>query len=374
MTFQKKILKTVFTSTVVASLFAVQAFGAATGQVTGDNVNIRSSASSNSEVVGKGHKGSELIILDKQDDWFRVSFNGDDDVYVAEDFLKVSRAEGTVNASGVNVRSGPSKESAILKTLNEGDVITVIGQNSNWYQLAYNNGQTYVSKEFLTGSMLEYLPQIAEEPVFSASVAVQNTYGIVTANGGLNIREGASTDTKIVGTLANDEVFDVTETTANWLKIKSESGIVGYVSAEFVALRTGEKPSRSISSNKGEQVVSYAKQFLGTPYVYGGTNLNSGVDCSGFVYSVMQHYGVRLNRRSTDMAANGVPVDKNQLVAGDLVFFNTDGTGRISHVGIYVGGGEYIHSSSGKTRGVIISNLNDDYSLRTYATARRVLR
>ena len=114
---------------------------------------------------------------------------------------------------------------------------------------------------------------------------------------------------------------------------------------------------------------------MGTPYVYGGTNLNKGVDCSGFVYSVYKNFGVNLNRSSAGMASNGVYVEKSNLQPGDLVLFDTTGVndGKISHVGIYIGNGQYIHSTSGKEYCVTISELNNDYGLRTYVTARRVL-
>ncbi|NLK38461.1 MAG: SH3 domain-containing protein [Epulopiscium sp.] len=374
MRYQRQILKTFFITAIMTSMCVTQAMAAVSGKITTDNVNIRSAASADAAVLGQGQKDSELIILGKNGDWFQVSFDGNDNAYISQDYFKVSRAEGTVNASGVNVRQGASTASPILKSLNQGDTITVIGQNNAWYQLAYNNGQAYISKEFLSGNLLQYLPQIAEAPVEVAGAQLQNTYGIVTASGGLRVRQQASTDSAILTTLSNGEVFNVLESGAQWMKISTENSVIGYVSAEYVSIRTGEKPSRSNSSGKGEQVVAYASQFLGTPYVWGGTDLRNGVDCSGFVYAVMKNFGVSLNRSSSAMASNGVAVNKSDLVAGDLVFFDSEGNGGISHVGIYVGGGQYIHSSSGKTKGVIYSNLNDAYSARTYVTARRVLR
>ncbi len=374
MPFQRQILKTFFLTAVMTSMCVTQALAAVSGKITTDNVNIRSGASADAGVLGKGQKDTELIILGKNGDWFQVSFDGNDAAYISEDYFQVSRAEGTVSGSNINVRQSANTASAVLKTLNQGDIITVIAQNSNWYQLAYNNGQAFISREFLSGNMLQYLPQIVEAPVAVAGAQVKNTYGIVTASAGLRVRGQASTNATVLTTLSNGEVFDVLENGAQWLKISTDGGVIGYVSAEYVSIRTGEKPSRSKASGKGEQVVSYASQFLGTPYVWGGTDLRNGVDCSGFVYSVMKNFGISLNRSSSAMTSNGVAIDKNELTAGDLVFFDSEGNGGISHVGIYIGEGQYIHSSSGKTKGVIISSLNDSYSARTYVTARRVLR
>ena len=171
----------------------------------------------------------------------------------------------------------------------------------------------------------------------------------------MRLRDSASTDGGIITTLSLDEVLDVLEVNGDWVKVKTDAGQTGYVSSEFVAVRTGEKPSRSASS-KGDSIVAYAKQFLGTPYSWAGTNLNSG---------------------SASMASNGVYVDRANLQAGDLVFFDTTNAtnqGYISHVGIYMGDGNIIHSSSGKQWGVTINSLSEPYYNTKYVTARRVLR
>ena len=133
---------------------------------------------------------------------------------------------------------------------------------------------------------------------------------------------------------------------------------------------------KAANTSLAQEIVDFAKQYIGTSYQWGGTNLKSGVDCSGFVYSVMKNFGISLSRSSASMAAsNGSPVSKSDLQMGDLVFFDTSGAndGNISHVGIYIGNGKYIHSSSGAAWGVTISSLGDAYSARTYVTARRVL-
>lgn len=370
MGLKNKMIKTIFTAGVVASLFVTNAFAAATGCIVGEGINIRGGASKEAAVLGNGHNGAEFVLLGKTGDWFQVSFNGSDNAYISADYFKVTKAEGTIKGNGVNVRVGANTASDVLKTVNAGDVLTVIGQTNDWYRLAYNNGNAYINKAFLTGEMLAYLPQVA------AVQAPQNVYGIVVSNSGLNLRKDASTSAGVVTVLESGEVVDVVEQGNQWIKVKTDNGNVGYASADYLSVRSGEKPSRSVASSKGEQVVAYAKQFMGTPYVYGGTNLNSGVDCSGFVYSVMKNFGITLNRSSASMASNGVAIDRAQLAAGDLVFFDTTGVndGGISHVGIYISGGSYIHASSGKAYAVTISNLNDAYSARTYVKARRVLR
>ena len=108
-------------------------------------------------------------------------------------------------------------------------------------------------------------------------------------------------------------------------------------------------------SGGASDVVSYAKQFLGNPYVYGGSSLTSGTDCSGFVMSVYAHFGYSLNRVSAEQSKNGRSVSLSELQPGDLLFYNYDGS-RISHVAMYIGGGQIIHASTEET-GIIISGM-----------------
>ena len=174
-----------------------------------------------------------------------------------------------------------------------------------------------------------------------------------------------------------------------WVKVSDDAGNIGYVKAEYVSLKNGEKPENTTydtqranvvsyeneapATVKADQMISYAKQFIGTPYVYGGTDLTAGVDCSGFIYSVYKDFGITLDRRSRNQINDGARVAKEDLRPGDLVFFNTGGDSVISHVGMYIGNGEYIHSTNGAANGVTISDINSNYALNTYVGAARIL-
>ncbi|WP_097026072.1 C40 family peptidase [Clostridium peptidivorans] len=135
------------------------------------------------------------------------------------------------------------------------------------------------------------------------------------------------------------------------------------------AKATVKKPTLSRGANGRTDVVTYAYKFMGKPYVWGAAG-PSAFDCSGFTLYVYRAFGVNLGHYTGTQFATGQAVSKDNLLPGDLVFFNTDSS--ISHVGIYVGGGQFIHASSGSGQ-VIVSSLSGSYYASRYAGARRVL-
>ena len=151
--------------------------------------------------------------------------------------------------------------------------------------------------------------------------------------------------------------------------------IVSFVAAMAILLTTNigdNKVEASINNGKNiasEYLVAYSYQFLGTKYKYGGTTA-AGFDCSGYVSHIYKQFGVNLPRSSSDMFGQGQSVAKGDLQVGDLVFFKTTAA-KVGHVGIYIGNGEFVHSSTSK--GVIVTNLNDPYYWgKRYVGAKRV--
>jgi len=135
--------------------------------------------------------------------------------------------------------------------------------------------------------------------------------------------------------------------------------------------RTQVSPGDEARSLEGDAVVEEAQRYLGTPYRNGGTT-QSGIDCSGLSWAVYKSFGVALPRTSSAQSRFGAPVDRAALRPGDLVFFRTNGSSSVSHVGIYVGEGEFIHAST-QHRRVKFDRLDNKYFRRRYVTARRVL-
>ena len=183
----------------------------------------------------------------------------------------------------------------------------------------------------------------------------------------VNIRTGPDTSYKAIGYKSNTDIM-VTGKYKDWYQIEDNKKKM-WISSQYVSVQNANYiPEIPML---GEQIVEYGKKFIGTPYIWGGTNLRRGVDCSGFTQGIYKEFDIKINRTSNMQALNGQTISKNELKTGDLIFFDTNGVnkGRISHVGVYAGGGEFIHSSS--SRGISISKLDNAYYKRNYVKSVR---
>lgn len=217
-----------------------------------------------------------------------------------------------VDASGVVLRSGPGTNRSRVGTASRGEMVTVLDQENGWYRLRFASGRV----GWVRGDLLR--PLTAREVAQMESRSTR-----VASNNAPAARPTAS----------------------------------------------APKPNLSGMASSGLAIIDKAMSLKGTRYRYGGMSRN-GMDCSGFTSLVFQSMGVRLPRTSAQQATVGTPVSRNDLRAGDLVFFNTRGR-RISHVGIYVGGGKFVHASSARGN-VRVDSMADGYYNRRFVTARRV--
>lgn len=260
-------------------------------------------------------------------------------------------ATGTVTTDGLNIRSGATTDSSIIGSVNTNDTLTITGLADNYYSLDFNGSEAYASADYVSVNIL--------------------SSAIVTTDL-LNIRTQPTTASNVMGQLVyNDEVF-VTDRYDDWYQILIK-GVFGYVHSDYISTRdTVPMSSRSSASfsRAGSNVVEYSKQFMGVPYVTGGSS-PSGFDCSGFTSYVYRQFGVSLPRTASSQAGAGIEVSRGNLVPGDLVFFDT--YGGISHVGIFTGGDSFIHATvPGDV--VKISSLSSSYYSPRFVTARRVIR
>jgi len=208
----------------------------------------------------------------------------------------------------------------------------------------------------------------------ACSVVVANAdSGLVTGNG-LNLRSGPGTNYKVVTTLAKGTIVNTIGASGNWTQVTYE-GKEGYVSSQYISVRktTTDRSGTTINreSSVGQEVVEYAKKFLGVKYVFGGSSPN-GFDCSGLTSYVYKKFGYNINRTASGQAQDGVYVSRANLRAGDIVLFRNGGRG-IGHAGIYVGNGEFIHAVKPGTP-VRFNSLNSGYYADNYVTARRILK
>lgn len=270
---------------------------------------------------------------------------------------------GIANVSDwLNVRKEPGESSEVIGKMPSYAGADVLGEEDGWYLIQSGKVKGYVSADYLlTGSDARAL---ADEK--AADMAVCNS-------GGLRVRAEASLDAPVITLVAEGEELEVVSAEGEWVQIMLDDE-KAYVFGEYVDIaKKLEKAVSVVELKYGQGVsdvrvdlVNYAKQFLGNPYVWGGTSLTKGADCSGFVLSIFKNYGVSLPHHSGSQAKLGSQVSLSDAKPGDLVFYANNGT--VNHVAIYIGNGQVIHASSPRT-GIKISNV----SYRTPYCVRRVL-
>ena len=264
---------------------------------------------------------------------------------------------GTVTADALRLRDTPAAEGEILATASGGTSVVVLEDTGNgWYKVNFNTVEGYMSSEYLTVST-------------TADAALG--YGLVDTDGSsLNMRAAAGTNYDTVASIPGGTVLELEGVDNGWYKV-TYSGKTGYVSSDYITITTEPDVTETASSDLGAQIVAYAEEYLGTPYVLGGNGPNQ-FDCSGFTKYVYSHFGYTLNRTATDQLQNGVSVSKDELQPGDLVFFKYRTSKHVSHVGIYIGNGEFIHASTNRYV-VQIDQMESGHYANVYVYARRII-
>ncbi len=258
---------------------------------------------------------------------------------------------GAVTTTDVNLRSGAGTGSSIVFTAASGtDMIVESGPENGWYKVYVNGSWGYMSADYVS---------FAETMDVSASGWVNGTE--------VRMRAAATTDSDILRVTSYGESVEITGVSGAWYRVNA-GGMTGYIRSDFVEL--GEyTEAPAANATIGEQIVAFAKQYMGVPYVWAGSS-PSGFDCSGFVSYVFKSNGYQTNRTAAAIYQNGVAVDKSELQPGDAVFFASSSQA-IGHVGIYIGDGQFIHASSGAGY-VTINSLDESYYSRMYVGARRI--
>ena len=316
----------------------------------------------------------------------------------------------------LNIRKKGSINAKIVGKMKKGNIATVLKKGSEWSKVRSGNVTGYVKNQYLVfGDEIE---NFAKQNVKKVAKVQTET---------LRVRKKASTNSKIVTLASEDDKLKVKKQTDDWAKVKVD-GQTGYVSKDYAKVtysfgkaksmkqiqaeqeakkraeeaarnkpvsttssshtsntgttsgsttgstQTTKKASVSVSSSgssaTGSRIVSYAQQFVGNPYRYGGNSLTSGIDCSGFTQQIMAKFGYSISRTSSSQSGDGRAVSTSNLRAGDLVFYGDGGS--IDHVALYIGGGQVVHASNSAPYprgGIKISNVN----YRTPICARRII-
>ena len=356
-----------------------------------DNLNIRSEASKDAQIVGQALPAERYEVLSEEDGWIQI--NGG---YISADYCEVKYAlnEGrkldlkaqAINQydnlvifkkSGyMNVRSTPENkgdDNVIGKLTSKaaGDIIETV---DGWYKIKSGTVTGYIAAD----------PELIATGQEAKDLAMQNAaqMAIITTDV-LNVRVEPNTDSKIWTQIVKDERYPVVDQQDGWVQIdlgsvdEEDGGQDGdekaYISTRDnnvevrYALNEAIKftPSKDNGSSGGgsstkqsrrSQLVNYALQFVGNRYVWGGTSLTNGVDCSGFTMRVMEKFGVSLPHYSGSQAQMGKKVTSATMQPGDLIFY-AGSNGKVNHVAIYIGNGRIVHAASRRS-GIKTSTWN----------------
>lgn len=342
--------------------------------ITADNLNIRETPSTDGQIVGKCLQGELHEIVGEENGWYKISGG-----YISADYaekrfcmneankldmkamvLNFYDRPGVSNVSNyLNIRVGAGENEKIIGKLPSYAGCEILEDANGWYKISSGGITGYVKSDYiLTGDEAK-----------QAAMNHAELMAIVHADR-LNARTEPSTDAKIWTQISENERYHVAEQLDGWVKIEfDESGegdgddeiSAAYVSSEFVEVRYALSEAIKFSPTEESaslrsRIVNYAMKFLGNPYVWGGTSLTKGADCSGFTMSVMKNFGISLPHYSGSQAKSGKRIKSSEMRPGDLVFYGNS-RGRINHVAMYIGNGQVINAASRRS-GIKISTWN----------------
>ena len=269
-----------------------------------------------------------------------------------------------VSEGNLNIRESASTDGKLVGKFPANAACEILSTEGDWSYIQSGEVEGYVLTEYL----------ITGDDAWDKAIELAE-FVATSTTGGLRVRVEPNTDCEIIYQLADGEEVAILDNTQNddWIKVDVD-GDEGYVSAEYVDVDLSLKTAMTLTEARYGEGVSdvrsaicdYALQFVGNRYVWGGTSLTNGVDCSGFTMQIMAKYGVYLSHSSRAQANEGTKISTSELKPGDLVFYGKGST--INHVAIYIGGGQIVHASN-KRDGIKISN----YMYRTPLKCVRVI-
>lgn len=335
--------------------------------VTDSNVNIRAAGSEDAEIVGLISSGGIMTVMDKGEEWSLIA-SGDVIGYICNDFIAFGD-EGAeyaynnvyqvavVDTTTLRVRLEPSTESECVTLIPYGEKYRLLEHIDGWVYIEIDDMLSgYVNDEYIiirpaniyARPIAEFIePTVQEEPEDVQSDIDEDTYYQEEDAEENNDDYDDSDDSDDYSDDSNDYVDNDSD------DYYEEPTTEAATQATTEAPQVGESENYS---EKGVEIANFACQFLGNPYVYGGSSLTNGTDCSGFTMAVYANFGVSLPHGATMQSNSSPEVSISDLQPGDLVYYD-HGTGSIEHVGLYIGGNQIVHAST-ETTGIIISSVN----------------
>ena len=371
----KKVIMSLGLSAAALSLSTIDASAAQTAIVTTSVLNVRTGAGTNYSIMSKVYKGDTLEVIGSLNGWYNIKLSNGKTGWVSGDYLSISGSstnteskKGTVTTDTLNVRSGAGTSYSIISKVYKGDTVNIVGSSNGWYKIELSSGKTgWVSGDYVSvGS--------SSDNSSSDNATTENKKGTVTTDT-LNVRSGAGTSYSIISKVHKGDTVNIVGSSNGWYKIELSSGKTGWVSSDYVSIGSSSGSSNGSSSattNKAQAIVDLATKQIGKPYVWGAEG-PSTFDCSGLTYYVFKNaVGISLPRTSTEQSKTGTTVSKSNLQPGDLIFSSTNGTGNVSHVGIYIGNNEMIHAP--KPGDVVKkTKINNSYWENAYLWAKRYI-
>ena len=346
---------------MIVSAWADSAYdNVAISRVTG-YVNVRQEPNTQSSIIGKIYNNCAATIQSSVEGeggtWYQIQSGSVNGYIKAQYFITGAEAEAiakeigttyaTVNADSLRLREKPDLTSNVLTLLSKDATYQVIGEEGNFAKIAIDTDlEGYISKDYIKTTVeLDKAVSLAEEAAKAAETQ-QLKDEAVTAIAQMEEAKKSAENNKTIE--ANPEGDGVSST----VSAPPASSVAG--PGEQGPAGSGSVSDQVVSATRNA-VVAYAKQFIGNPYLYGGTSLTEGADCSGFTMSVFAHFGISTGRSSRDQAVKGREISVESVQPGDLLFYGS--SEYINHVALYIGGGKVVHSSTPKT-GITITSAN----------------
>lgn len=327
-------------------------------------LNIRGEASLEGEVIGKLYNHSVGTLTEEAEDgWYRIE-SGSVDGYVKAEYVlrgeegkelaeEVGERLAKVSTTTLRVRKEPSTESEIVGLVPDGDILDVLEEAEGWAKVSVEEGEGYISTDYAEVYTENTVAESKEEEEARLWKEAEERRLAEEAAAQEWVRQQAEEAARRQAAVSSGSTQSSSGSTAS-------ASLGGSTGGSQSSGNSGS--TQAAGSSLGSKIANYALQFVGNPYVYGGTSLTNGADCSGFVMSVYQNFGISLPRTSGEQGQCGWDVGGlGNAKAGDLVWYS-------GHIGIYIGNGQIVHASSPST-GIKVSNAN----YRTILSVRRIV-